>query len=172
MAVLFIVDANVLIDYEVSDRTVLALYSQHIGKVHVPQDIADEVTQLQQTDYDQLDLRIVQPSSAQYAEAGPRMPGVSFEDRLCFLMARDEGWTCISNDGPLRRLCDGNRIPVLWGLEPMLALIRRGHLSADAAIQVAETIHRDNPYVTRKIVDEFTRKARGVLRKASRRSGV
>jgi len=134
--------------------------------------LADEVTQLQQADYDQLGLRIVQPSNAQYEEAGPRLPGVSFQDRLCFLMARDKGWTCISNDGPLRRLCGGKNIPVLWGLEPMLALINRGHLTPDAAIQVAEMIHRSNRYVTRAVVDEFARKAHSVHTKTSKRSGA
>lgn len=156
---LFIVDANVLIDYADSDRTVLALVSRHLGTVHVPEDIVDEVQQMSRSDYDALGLRIVSPSNAQYTQAGQPLPGLSFVDRLCFIMARDAGWTCVSNDAPLRKACVSSKVPVLWGLEPMLLLVDGGHLSPDVAVGVAQAIRSANPrYITAAVVEAFERK--------------
>lgn len=136
------------------------MVSRHIGKVHVPTDIAAEVKQLSQNDYDDLGILVVTPSTAQYLEAGGRIARLSFQDRLCFIIARDEGWTCVSNDGPLRELCEEHGVATLWALQPMLELVHRGHLTPAAAINTAEAIHKGNPrYITRMIVDTFTAKA-------------
>jgi hypothetical protein len=36
---LLLVDANVLIDFALTDRTVLAVVVRHLGVVHVPRDV-------------------------------------------------------------------------------------------------------------------------------------
>ena len=62
---LMVLDANVLIDYAKTDATVLALVVKHVGPVHVPSALLPEVKQLQQSDYDRLGLRVVEPTVAQ-----------------------------------------------------------------------------------------------------------
>jgi hypothetical protein len=104
-------------------------------------------------------LTIVEGSFAQLTEAAQRGGGLSFEDKLCLVLARDHGWTCLTNDGPLRDACKAQGVTVVWGLEIMLQLVEAGHVSADIAIAVAESIHAINPlYITRKIVSTFCRK--------------
>jgi hypothetical protein len=42
---------------------------------------------------------------AQLTEAAQRGGPLSFEDKLCLVLARDNGWICLFNDGPLREAC-------------------------------------------------------------------
>lgn len=93
-------------------------------------------------------------------EASQRGGPLSYEDKLCLILARDNGWSCLSNDGPLRDACKAQGVSVVWGLEIMLQLVEPGHASAAKVIEVAESIHLINPlYITQKIVRAFRRKA-------------
>lgn len=104
-------------------------------------------------------LTVVEGSLVQLTEASQRGGPLSFEDKLCLILARDNGWTCLSNDGPLRNACKAQGVSVVWGLEIMLQLVKAGHVSAAKAIEVAQSIHSINPlYITQKIVDAFRRK--------------
>ena len=67
------------------------------------------------------------------AAAGRRRPGLSYYDHLCLLVAKQGGWTCVTNDGKFRRDCMAEKVPVLWGLEPMVELVAGGHLNAAEA---------------------------------------
>ena len=124
---LLLMDANVLIDFCDADVTVIPLVSKHIGQVHVPRPILDdEVEQSGELDWTELEIIAVEPSLAVVSEAAanPRA-GLSFHDTLCLLLARDNGWTCVTNDARLRRECVTERVPTLWGFE-LLALLVEG----------------------------------------------
>ena len=74
------------------------------------------------------------------------------------VLARDNGWACLSNDGPLRSACTVQGVCVVWGLEIMLQLVEANHVTADKAIEVAESIHAVNPlYITKKVITAFRR---------------
>ena len=45
-----LLDANVVIDYAISDLGVLGLVARHIGHVHVVRSVLDEVEQIQEAD--------------------------------------------------------------------------------------------------------------------------
>lgn len=78
--------------------------------------------------------------------------------RLSLIVAHDSGWTCVTNDRALRRACRGHRVPVWWGLQLMLALVRAGELAPDAALVVARAIHDDNTrHLTAEILNRFVR---------------
>jgi hypothetical protein len=66
-------------------------------------------------------------------------------DRFCFVVCKDNDWTCVSNDKALRRACESAGVAVLWSLELLLELVKLGHLPADDASQAAERMHRANP---------------------------
>lgn len=103
---------------------------------------------------------LVEGTLAQITEASQRGGPLSFEDKLCLILARDNGWACLSNDGPLRDACKAQGVSVVWGLEIMLQLVDAGHVSAALVIEVAESIHSINPlYITQKILTLFRRKA-------------
>ena len=77
--------------------------------------------------------------------AGKHRPGLSCYDHFCLIAAKEAGWTCVTNDGRLRRECSVDNVRVLWGLEPMLDLVGGGHMTASRAREVAERIHQANP---------------------------
>jgi len=157
---LLVVDANVLIDYAMADTSILSLASRFVGTIHVPRSILEEVSQLAETDCDRLGLRIVEASLDQIQEAVRGSGRLSFNDRVCLILARDSGWTCLTNDRALRKACDGMAVPVLWGLELMLELIAAGHLVPETALHVARVIQAANPrHITAEILDRFERKA-------------
>lgn len=156
-------DANVLIDYAKTDRTVLALCVQHLGPVHVARRVLDEVDDLEEPECQRLGVLVADGSVEQHIEAGARrgQAGLSFQDHLCLILARDAGGSLVTNDVPLRKECALKGVRVIWGLELLLSLVGGGGLSPATAIAIAHGIAAVNPrYITPKILDEFTKKAR------------
>ena len=93
---LFLVDANVLFDYANTYPTVLTLVARRLGPVHVPEVVLDEVEQLDEDACDRLALVVVEGTLEQILEAGDG--GLSFPDWMCLILARDEGWTCVTKE--------------------------------------------------------------------------
>lgn len=155
---MLLVDADVLIDYALADANILALAARHIGTIHVVRSVLREVTQLEASDCDRLGIEIVEPSLDQLYLAGETRGRLSFNDRLNLIVAHDAGWTCVSNDRALRRACSDRHVPVWWGLELMLVLVRLGELDGEAALMVAEAIQACNPHhITAEILERFAR---------------
>jgi predicted nucleic acid-binding protein len=160
-----ILDANVLIDYCATDRSILTLISRHVGQIHVPVELLEEVNALDESECDRLGLHVFEPDLEQLAAAGKRRPGLSYYDHLCLLVAKLGGWTCVTNDGKLRRECAVEKVPVLWGLEPMIALVGAGHLTVAEAKKVALAIQKENPlYITTAVIRKFVQRIEGAGR--------
>jgi hypothetical protein len=156
---LFILDACVLIDFVVTDSSILRLASLHVGDIHVASPVLDEVEQLDESGAVSLGMRVVHPSLPTAMAAATRRGALSFQDWLCVLMAKEHRWTCVSNDGRLRRECATEGVPVMWGLEMLERLVSARALDAKSAIAVAWAIQVSNPhYVTKAIVQAFERK--------------
>jgi hypothetical protein len=61
-------------------------------------------------------------------------------------------------------------VPVWWGLELMLALVRAGELDPDAALAVARAIHESNTrHLTAEVLDRFTREIVRIERESDQR---
>lgn len=158
-ATFLIVDACVLIDFVKTDQSLLRLVVDHVGPIHVPSLVLAEVKQLDLSTATSLGLLITDPDLDTAAQAAALGGSLSFEDRLCLIMAKASGWTCVSNDGRLRRTCDREGVPTLWGLELLLRLVSAGGLPKEQAEEAAMTIHRSNPrYVSKKVLQGFTQK--------------
>ena len=56
-----LMDANVLIDYQKSDFSVLGLVSKHVGEVHVLTNIIEEVDDLEVDDCERIGLKAIEP---------------------------------------------------------------------------------------------------------------
>jgi predicted nucleic acid-binding protein len=171
---LLVLDANVLIDYSAADKAVLSLASRHVGAIHVPSVLLEEVDGLDESECARLGLVVIEPETSLLVAAGRRRPGLSYYDHLCLLCAKAAGWTCVTNDGRLRRESAIEQVPVLWGLELMVPLVAGRHLAASAAITVAEGIQAANPlYITEEIVARFrTRIARAASARRPRGGDV
>lgn len=153
---LFVLDANVLIDYCEADRSVLTLASRHVGLIQVPSVLLDEVDGLDESECERLGLVVIEPESSLLVAAGRRRPGLSYYDHVCLLSAKAAGWTCVTNDGRLRRECRAEQVTVWWGLELMVPLVAERHLTIPAATTVARAIRSANPlYITDEILSRF-----------------
>ena len=151
-----VLDSCVLIDYAAADTSVLALISRYVGQVHVPQQLLEEVKMLDNTECARLGLRVFEPELELLDAAGRHRSGLSFEDRICLLVAKQSGWTCVTSDKKLRRECMAEKVPVLWGLEPMIALVSSGHMSVAEAKKAAIAIQAVNPrFITDALIKSF-----------------
>lgn len=156
---LFVIDANVLIDYANTDPSILSLAVKHIGPIFVPSVILDEVEQLSINDCVNLGLTIIEEPVEILDAAVERRGRLSFEDQVCLLLAIDNGYTCISNDKRLHGVCGEENISVMRGLRLMIELVRKDALDKSSAMEVAEAIHLSNPFhITSEIIDDFRKK--------------
>ena len=142
---LLIVDANVLIDYANTDLSVLTLVNKHIAPIHVPGVVLDEVDQLSEEECENIGLTVLEEPVEILLAAGEKRGALSFEDHVCLLLAKENEWTCVSNDKPLHRACGEEDVAVMWG--------------KDVALDIAQAIHDSNPkHITPEIIEEFRRK--------------
>jgi len=163
-----IMDANVLIDYQKSDLSVLGLVNEHVAEVHVLTTVIEEVDGLEVVDCERLGLKAIEPELHQLTRAAGKRSQLSFRDRLCLIVASDASFVCVTNDKPLRNACKDEGVKILWGLEIMTALVRANAMRAADAIQTAEKIHLSNPlHITRKLVDRFAKIVSDVEKKRS-----
>lgn len=157
---LLIVDSCVLIDLWEADRSLLTLVSRHLGEIHVATPVLAEVDEIDESDAVSVGLRLVEPSLDMATEAAASRGTLSFADRLCFLLAKENAWTCVSNDRRLRRTCEEARVPVLWGLELIVGLVDAGALDPVGAIENAERIAKANKFIGPDVLERFRARVR------------
>lgn len=152
-----VLDANVLIDFCQTDRSLLPLVSLHLGEVRVPLPILEEeIEQLGSEDWVGLGIVPVEPSLELLEAAAARRAGLSFHDHLCLLVAREHGGRCVTNDGRLRRACAAERVPALWGLEMLALLVEARALGLAEAERLARAVQRVNPmYINERVIERF-----------------
>ena len=138
-------DADVLIDYRDSDVAVLKLVAQHVGRVAVIPPVLDEVKGVTATDCKRLGIEVVEVETERMLRATEFETSVSFTDRLCLVVCREERWTCVTNDGALRRLCKRHGVNTRFGLGLMVDLVAAGALTRRRAATVARRMQGSNP---------------------------
>ena len=157
-----ICDANVLIHYYLADKRILRIVVQCIGPVYVPRPILEnEVDQMGAEEAESLGLTVLEPEDAYIIQAGTQSGSLSLSrhDKLLLALAKDKGYVCWTSDSLLKRQCEELGIGTCWGLEMMLILCQRGHLSEKEAIRIARKLQQiDSRYITPKVVGEFERK--------------
>lgn len=158
-----LVDANVLIDFCTSDLTALSLVSRHLWQVRILTPVLGEVEQLDAPQCDRHGLELREPSTEQLLAAGARRGALSFSDRLCLIVARDERWVCATNDKSLRKECRAEGVPTRWGLELLADLVEAEHLTHASALSIANEIHAGNRlHITKTILARFEERLRRV----------
>src|SRR4051794_23790978 len=99
---LLLVDACVLIDFAKSDTSVITLASRYVGEVHVATPVFEEVHDLDPAMAASLGIKLFEPPLEMLVAAAAQRGRLSFQDRLCVMVAKANGWTCVSNDRRLR----------------------------------------------------------------------
>ena len=149
-------DADVLIDYRESEIKLLELVVQHIGRVVVLATVLDEVQGVTPTQCTQLGIEVVEVETEQLVRASEVKSRVSFNDRLCLVACREEGWTCVTNDGALRRLCERHGVATRFGLGLMVDLVAAGALTRRRAMAVVRQIQVSNPlHINERVLQRF-----------------
>ena len=138
-------DANVLIDFRDSEIDVIELVGRHVGHVAVLAPVLDEVSGLTRTDCTRLSITVVEAATDRRLTAAAVEASVSFNDRLCFVACRAEGWTCVTNDRALRRLCKRHGVPTRFGLSLLVDIVAAGAMAPQRAMEIAGKIHESNP---------------------------
>jgi hypothetical protein len=154
---LMIMDACVLIDFLKSDPSVLQLIVNYVGPIYVISPIVDEVNDIEdENELLEYGLLIIEPEIEDAYSAASRSGPISFQDQLCLLTAKRFGFTCVTNDQTLRKSCEQNGVPLLWGLEILILLHKSGGINAKEAKIIALAIQNSNPrHITKKIISRF-----------------
>ena len=149
-------DADVLIDYRESEIKILELVVQHMGRVVVLAPVLDEVQGVTPAQCAQLGIEVVEVETEQLVRATEVESRVSFNDRLCLVACREEGWTCVTNDGALRQLCEHHGVATRFGLGLMVDLVAVGALTRRRAMAVARQIQKSNPlHINERVIQRF-----------------
>ena len=149
-------DADVLIDYRESDLAILALVARHLGRLAVLPPVLDEVRGVTAEQCERIGIEIVEVETERMLLAAEVESSVSFNDRLCLVVCREEGWTCLTNDGALRQLCKRHGVETRFGLGLMVDLVEAGALTRRCAVTVARRIQASNPlHITDRVLDRF-----------------
>jgi rRNA-processing protein FCF1 len=156
---ILVLDANILIDFWESNRSLLRVISAQVGPIVIPTVVFDEVEQLTVRHCRSFGIEIVEPTLEQLTAASREGGGLSLEDQLCLAMAQERGALCVTNDGLLRQACANRGVPVLWGLELLALLVEQGHTTAKIARRAGIKMRQKNRhYITETILQGFLRR--------------
>lgn len=149
-------DADVLIDYRESELGILELVVEYVGRVVVLAPVLGEVRGVTAAHCARLGIEVVEVETERMLQAAEVESRVSFNDRLCLVTCREEGWTCVTNDGALRRLCERHGVEVRFGLGLMADLVAAGALTQQRAVAVARRIQASNPlHINERVLARF-----------------
>ena len=154
---MIILDANVVIDFRDSDRTILRLFSREIEKLGIPAGVLIKVNKFAKEDCEDLGIEVLYLDSMELSLITPS-GRLAPDDLECAVIAVGRGMTVCTNDKPLRNKCEENDVDLLWGLELLLILVEKKKLNKGKAIKVAENIKETNHYITQEILTNFRNK--------------
>jgi len=150
-----ILDANTLIDFCKCDKTIIKLICTHVGQIHLATPVLSEIKEINEGECIELGIKLVEPELGQVMLAVDKKGSLSFQDNICLILAKEHGWTCVTNDKPLRRMCKKEGIPLIWGIQLICILVESGGLPVKHARNIIIEIQENNPkYITDIIVQK------------------
>jgi rRNA-processing protein FCF1 len=150
---ILILDANTLIDYLECDRTIIKLICRYVGQIYLATPVLNEINEIDEDGCIEIGIKLLGPELEQVMSAAARKGPLSFQDNLCLILAKEHGLICVTNDKALRRACELQGVPLIWGIELICILVESGGLPVKHAQNIILTIQRNNPkYITDSIV--------------------
>lgn len=148
-----ILDANILIDFYHCDKTIIKLICTHVGQIYLATPVLSEVYEIDEGDCVELGVILVEPELEQVILAAEKIGPLSFHDNLCLILAKENGWTCVTNDKPLRQKCELEGVPLIWGIELICILVESGGLPVEHVKDIILIIQKNNPkYIPDNVV--------------------
>jgi len=157
-----ITDANVLIDYLVTDKKILKLIPGLFKEATIPIDVLKEVEQVTAKQITACGFTVYYPDPDTYYKAANSENGLSFEDNICIIDSKTNGWGIITNDTKMRSKCEEEGVELFWGLQLMVILVEKGRLAKDEAITAGEKIEVSNPRITKTDLKRFKAKINAI----------
>jgi len=149
-----ILDANILIDFCQCDRTVFKLICRYVGQIYLATPVFNEINQIDEGDCLEFGIKLVEPKLEHVLLAAGEKGPLSFQDKLCLILAKENGWACVTNDKPLRKRCKSEGVTIIWGVELICLLVESGGLPAEDAKDIILKMQEINPkYITNSIVN-------------------
>lgn len=149
-------DANVLIDYQHSDLNLLALVGKRIAPIFVLTSILKEVKGLSEKDCRELGIRLIEATTEELLQAQQHPLRAHLNDRLCFVVARERGLVCLTNDGKLRRHCEEQGVSTRYGLRLLVNLVASDALLLPRAEDFAQDLYASHGrYLTKEVLNRF-----------------
>jgi hypothetical protein len=134
-----------------------------VGRLAVLTSVLAEVTGVTVAHCARLGIEVVEVETERMMQAAEVQSSVSFNDRLCLVTCREEGWTCVTNDGALRKLCERHGVETRFGLALMVDLVAVGALTKRRAVAVARQIQGSNPlHINERVRARFMAALEGV----------
>jgi rRNA-processing protein FCF1 len=125
---ILILDANTLIDYLECDRTIIKLICRYVGQIYLATPVLNEINEIDEDGCIEIGIKLLGPELEQVMSAAARKGPLSFQDNLCLILAKEHGLTCVTNDKALRRACELQGVPLIWGIELICILVESGGL--------------------------------------------
>jgi rRNA-processing protein FCF1 len=147
-------DANILIDYLNGGKDVLECLCKYSDFI-VPDVIQDELEQLGLKDAGKIGIKVLDCPLDILIKAENQLPGCSFQDTVCFLLAFENNWVCATNDRKLRNECLNSKVEVIRGLGLLIELVKSDVITKKTAIFTAKKIAESNREITEKILSDF-----------------
>lgn len=161
---MYVADACVLLDLIDADSSVVPLASSHLGQILIPDVVLSMAGALDATKCRRLGVKVRECEVDRLVKAaGPRR-GTSFEDRVCLILAREEGWTVLTHERVVRAACEADGIPSACAFDLVCLLQEGGHLTPSRAVGVARNLREVNPRcLTDEQLEAYVRRTSAVL---------
>ena len=154
-----LLDANVLIDLQNSDFSVLKEVKKYVAEIYVLRDIFEaELPNLTEPDCYNVGLVVIKPEERVINESEINIGRLTIEDRLNLFTAIYSGLSLVTNDVELREVCVERNVKVIWGLQLLINLVEKSDYSINNAISIGTQIGESNVYITKKIIEKFIKK--------------
>lgn len=137
---MLVADADAL-DYRESDLDVLTEAGRRIAQLAVLPDVLEEVRNLTPKKCESLGIKVIDVEMRTLEAAAAVEASVSFKERLCLVVCQEQGWTCVTNDVVLRRLCRRHDVKVRHGLGLLVDLVGQGVINRARANVIARRMH-------------------------------
>jgi hypothetical protein len=139
------------------------LICTYVGRIYLATPVLNKINQIDERDCLELGIILVEPELEQVMLAAEKKGALSFQDNLCLILAKEHGWTCVTNDKPLRQKCESEGVPLIWGIELICILVESGGLPVEHARDIILEIQKINPkYITGIIVEKAFKRLGGV----------
>lgn len=151
------IDANVLIDFQSAGIELIGLVVRYLGPLHIPREVLGEVEGLDEDMITSFGATVVEATLEEGTEAAIHQHGaLSYTDGICLVLAKNRGFTCITNDRALRTRCSAAGVNLIWSLEAIVRIHKAKGIDRETAKGYAERIQAENPHhITDAIIGRF-----------------